>query len=428
LNLKYQIKSGPYGPYIQTGSGPKNIKFHKITGGIKPEDITLEDCKKICGSLKTTKTTTKKDEVIVQNKAIGINFFDHAFRSGQYKLNKFPAILGLEASGVIVALGSEVKDFKLGDRVAYVNAGIGAYAERKAVNVYNLIPVPSDITDEQVASCLLKGLMAHTLLHRVYIASLVKKILIHSVAGGVGHILCQWAKYLNIEIIGTVGSDDKMDYARSIGCSYVINYKTQNLVEEVAKITNHEGVGVVYDGVGKDTLEKSLECLWPMGMCVSFGEASGNTDKLDLNYLVTNSLYLTRPTLALYKANRIELVLSAAEVFAAMEQGILLSEALEKFNIALSKTKFIVGQNVGFDVNIMGCEFHRMNIGSDMIKMPVLDTCTEITANLLKLPGGRGGKFKLPTLISGLILPSSINAICFAKDDSANTSPRRGPV
>ena len=287
------------------------ILLHKIGG---PENLKIENVED---------PKPNKDEVIVQNKAIGINFFDHAFRSGQYKINKFPVILGLEASGVIVTLGSEVKDFKIGDRVAYVNAGIGAYAERKAVNVYNLIPVPNDVTDEQVASSLLKGLMAHTLLHRVYIASLVKRILIHSVAGGVGHILCQWAKYLNIEIIGTVGSDDKMDYARSIGCSYVINYKTQDLVAEVAKITDYAGVGIVYDSVGKDTLNKSLECLWAMGMCVNYGETSGAVENFNLNDLVANSLYITRPTLAKYKNNRVELIMASNEIFAALTKGVI---------------------------------------------------------------------------------------------------------
>ena len=287
------------------------IVLHKIGA---PENLKIENIED---------PKPKKDEVIVNNKAIGVNFFDHAFRSGQYKLDKFPAILGLEASGVIVEVGAEVKDFKIGDRVAYINSGIGAYAEKKAVNAYNLIPVPSDVTDEQVASTLLKGLMAHTLLHRVYITALVKRILIHSATSGVGHILCQWAKFLNIEIIGTVGSDDKMDYARSIGCSYVINYKTQDLVAEVAKITNYDGVGVVYDSVGKETLSKSLECLWAMGICVSYGETSGAVENFNLNDLVDNSLYITRPTLAKYKSNRAELIMASNEIFGALSKGII---------------------------------------------------------------------------------------------------------
>ncbi len=265
----------------------------------------------------------KKDEVLIKHTAIGVNFFDIAFRRGQYALPALPAILGIEACGIIEAVGSEVTNYKVGERVAYATGGAGAYAEKRAIHQNFLVVPPKTISDTQVAGSLLKGLMAHTLLHRVYIAKRAKKALVHAAAGGVGHILCQWAKYLGLEVIGTVGSDEKISAAKSFGCSHVINYKKSNFVDEVARITNHDGVGIVYDSVGKDSLEKSLDCLWPMGMCVSFGEASGNTDKLDLNHLVTNSLYLTRPTLALYKAHRIELVLAAGEVFAAIEKGIV---------------------------------------------------------------------------------------------------------
>jgi NADPH2:quinone reductase len=265
----------------------------------------------------------KKNEVLIKQTAIGVNFFDVAFRKGQYHIEKLPAILGMEACGIIAAIGSEVTDFKVGERVAYATGGIGAYSEMRAVPASHLVTPPQSLSDQQVAAGFFKGLMAHALLHRVYIATRAKRILVHSAAGGVGHILCQWAKHLGLEIIGTVGADEKIPAAKAAGCDHVINRKKQNLVEEVAKITDHNGVGLVYDSVGKDTLNKSLECLWPMGMCVSFGESSGNTEKLDLNQLVANSLYLTRPTLALYKSNRVELVLSANEVFAAMEKGIV---------------------------------------------------------------------------------------------------------
>ncbi len=278
------------------------------------------------GNLKIEKVEApkpKKDEVLIRHSAIGVNFFDVAFRKGQYKLATMPATLGMEACGIVEEVGAGVTDFRVGDRVAYATGGIGSYAEKRAINQNYLVVPPSNLSDAQVAGSLFKGLMAHALLHRVYIAKRAKRILVHSAAGGVGHILCQWAKYLGLEVIGTVGSDQKFTVARTSGCDHVVNYKTQNFVEEVGKITNHDGVGLVYDGVGKDTLEKSLECLWPMGMCVSFGESSGNTEKLDLNYLAANSLYLTRPTLALYKANRIELALSAAEVFAAVTKGIV---------------------------------------------------------------------------------------------------------
>ncbi len=278
------------------------------------------------GNLKVEKVgdvKPKKNEVLIKHTAIGVNFFDVAFRRAQYKTAQLPAILGMEACGVIEEVGADVKNYKVGERVAYATGGTGAYVEKRAIDARHLVVPPVGLTDVQVAGTLFKGLMAHALLHRVYIAKRAKRILVHAAAGGVGHILCQWAKHLGLEVIGTVGSNEKINFAKDHGCDHVINYKTGNFVEELARITNNEGVGLVYDSVGKDTLEKSLECLWPMGMCVAFGESSGATEKLDLNLLVTNSLYLTRPTMALYKANRIELVLSADEVFAAVTKGIV---------------------------------------------------------------------------------------------------------
>ena len=264
-----------------------------------------------------------KNEVLVRHTAIGVNHFDIAFRKGQYQLKQMPAILGMEACGVVEKVGPGVKFFKEGERVAYATGGIGAYAEKRVISQHHLVSVPNTLTDSQVAGVLFKGLMAHALLHRVYIAKRAKKILVLSAAGGVGHILCQWAKHLGLQVIGGVGSDAKFSVAKLAGCDDIINYKTTDLVQGIAKITDNKGVGLVYDGVGKDTLEKSLQCLWPMGMCVNYGESSGTCDKLDLNRLVTNSLYLTRPTMALYKANRMELVLSASEVFTAVEKGII---------------------------------------------------------------------------------------------------------
>lgn len=265
----------------------------------------------------------QRDEVVVRHTAIGVNYFDVCFRNGAYKLNKTPAILGIEACGIIEEVGRDVKDYKVGDRVAYATGPIGAYCERRAIKYYYLVTPPSSLTDEQVAGSLLKGMMAHTLLYRVYTAAKAKRILIHSAAGGVGHFLCQWAKHLGLEIIGTVGSDAKVPIAKSFGCDHVINYTSQDFLAEVDKITKGDGVGVVYDGVGKDTIAKSLDCLWPMGMCVSYGESSGAAPNINLNALLLNSLYITRPTLALYKAKRIELILSANEIFAALEKGVL---------------------------------------------------------------------------------------------------------
>ena len=281
--------------------GVSNLKLETISGGLVP----------------------KKDDVIIKNNAIGVNYFDIHFRNGDYKLNKMPAILGMEACGIVEKIGANVVNYKIGDRVAYATGPIGAYTQRRIVNRHLLVKVPPEISDVVAAGSLLKGLMAHTLLHRVYVAIRTKKILVHAAAGGVGQFLCAWAKHLGIEVIGTVGNDKKIEFAKKFGCHHVINYKKNDFVKEVEKITKGKGVGIVYDGVGKDTLLKSLACLWPMGMCVSYGEASGKVPPIDINHLLLNSLYLTKPTLALYKANRVELALGAAEVFDKIKKGII---------------------------------------------------------------------------------------------------------
>jgi NADPH:quinone reductase len=265
----------------------------------------------------------QKDEILIRHTAIGVNFFDVSFRRGQYKLLEMPAILGSEACGVIEALGAGVTEFKVGERVAYATGPLGAYCEKRAVHKRYVLAVPQNIGDTIVAGSLFKGLMAHTLLFRVFLAKRAKKILVHSATGGVGQFLCQWARSLNIEVIGTVGSDAKINRAQANGCNHVINYKSKNFVEELAKITEGGGVGAVYDGVGKDTLIKSMECLWPTGICISYGETSGSTGPFDANLLVANSLFFTRPSLALYKSNRIELALGAAEVFNLLGKGVL---------------------------------------------------------------------------------------------------------
>ena len=280
----------------------------------------------VAGHLKIKKVDEpkiKRDEVLIKHTAIGINFFDVAYRNGQYKLPEYPAILGMEACGIIEKVGSGVKNFQSGERVAYATGGIGAYAEKRAIKAHHLVIPPQELTDEVVAGSLFKGLTAHALLHRVFIATRAKKVLIHAAAGGVGHILCQWAKHLGLDVTGVVSSEEKAAFAQANGCDHLINSSTQDIVKEVATITDHGGVGLVYDSVGKDTLKKSLECLWPMGMCVSFGESSGEYKDFDLNQLAANSLYITRPTMMLYKANRAELALSADEVFGAIQKGVI---------------------------------------------------------------------------------------------------------
>jgi NADPH:quinone reductase len=265
----------------------------------------------------------KKNEVQIRHSAIGINFFDVCFRRGQYKISKYPATLGMQACGYIEALGSEVKDFKVGDRVAYATGGIGAYCQKRNIHQHHLIAIKHKISDEQVAAVLHNGMLVHALLHRVYIAKRAKRALIHSAAGSVGHILCQWAKYLGIDVIATVGDDSKIDFVKSLGVDKVINYRKNNFVDEVARLTQDKGVGIVYDGVGKDTLSQSIDCLWPMGICVNYGDSSGEAKDFNVDQLFYNSVFLTKPLMALYKSNRVELTLSANEVLTAVEKSII---------------------------------------------------------------------------------------------------------
>ncbi|MFT6106528.1 MAG: NADPH2:quinone reductase [Rickettsiales bacterium] len=262
-------------------------------------------------------------QVLIRHTAIGINYFDVLFRNGAFKLGQMPSILGIEACGIIEKVGKDVVDYKVGERVAYATGPLGAYAEKRAIDQHFLITPPKNLSDEQVAGSLLKGMMAHTLLFRVYTAAKMKRILIHAAAGGVGHFLCQWAKHLGLEVIGTVGSDAKVQIAKSFGCDHVINYSNKDFLSEVDEITKGGGVGIVYDGVGKDTIKKSIECLWPTGMCVTYGESSGESPPINLDSLMANSVYVTRPLLASYKSRRPELVLSSSEVFSLISKGIL---------------------------------------------------------------------------------------------------------
>ncbi|MGH8751746.1 MAG: quinone oxidoreductase family protein [Burkholderiales bacterium] len=261
-------------------------------------------------------------QVLVRNTAIGLNYIDTYHRSGLYSL-PLPATLGMEGAGVVEALGPKAGGFKIGDRVAYAQP-VGAYAEWVLRPADRLVKIPSGIDDRTAAAMMLKGLTAQYLLRRTYKVKAGDTILVHAAAGGVGQILCQWAKYLKATVIGTVGSEEKAKLAKKAGCRHVIVTAKENFTQRVKEITKGKGVPVVYDGIGKDTFMGSLDCLAPFGLMVSYGNASGALPPLETGLLAQKgSLFLTRPTLMTYFAKREDLVKSANELFAVVKKGVV---------------------------------------------------------------------------------------------------------
>jgi NADPH:quinone reductase len=268
-------------------------------------------------------------EVRVRNTAVGLNFIDTYQRSGLYPL-PLPFTLGSEGAGVVEAVGRRVTGLKVGDRVAYVGP-LGAYAEVLLRPAARLVKVPAGIDDNAAAAMMLKGLTTQYLLRRTYRVRAGDTILMHAAAGGVGLILCQWAKALGATVIGTVGSEEKVALAKKAGCKHVIVMGKENVVERVKTITKGKGVPVVYDGVGKDTFMGSLDCLSPLGMMVSFGNASGAVPPVSIGILAQKgSLFLTRPTLATYTATTEDLAKAARELFSVVKSG--------KVKIAINQT------------------------------------------------------------------------------------------
>jgi NADPH2:quinone reductase len=263
----------------------------------------------------------KPGEILVRQKAIGLNYIDTYHRSGLYPV-PLPSGIGLEAAGVVEAVGAGVKGLKPGDRIAYGSGPIGAYAEMRVLPANRVTRIPKAISDETAAGMMLKGMTVRYLLRATYKVKRGETILLHAAAGGVGLIASQWAKALGVKVIGTVGSDDKMEIARSHGCAHVINYNTENLPARVREITGGKGVPVVYDGVGQATLMTSLDCLSPRGLLVSFGNASGPVKAFDLGLLAAKgSLYVTRPTLMTYTASDADLHETAKDVIEIVKSG-----------------------------------------------------------------------------------------------------------
>ncbi len=261
-------------------------------------------------------------EVRIRHTAIGLNFIDIYFRTGLYPPAALPFTPGMEAAGVVEAIGEEVSTLSVGDRVAYAGGPLGAYAEARNFPAERLVKIPEGISDPQAAAMMLKGMTAEYLLCRTYPVKAGETILVHAAAGGVGQILCQWATALGAEVIGTVGSEEKAAIARQLGCRHVIRYREENVAERVRQITQGAGVPVVYDAVGKDSFEASLSSLAPRGLLVSYGQSSGKVPLFDLTELSRRgSLFITRPTLVDYIKTRGQLEQSAQSLFSMIGQG-----------------------------------------------------------------------------------------------------------
>ncbi|HKR44011.1 MAG TPA: quinone oxidoreductase [Paraburkholderia sp.] len=260
-------------------------------------------------------------EVRLRQTACGLNYIDVYFRTGLYP-QALPAGLGMEAAGEVTAVGQGVSALKVGDRVAYVARPPGAYAQERVLRADQLIKLPDAISDEAAASIMLQGLTAQYLLRRTYRVQAGDTILIQAAAGGVGLLVCQWAKALGATVIGTVGSDEKAAIAKAHGCDHPIVYTRDDFTARVREITNGAGVPVVYDSIGKDTYTKSLDCLAPLGMFVSFGNASGPLPPIDSSeFAGRGSLFFTRPTLFTYMAKRADYEAMAAELFDVVSSG-----------------------------------------------------------------------------------------------------------
>ncbi|GJL83688.1 MAG: quinone oxidoreductase [marine bacterium B5-7] len=261
-------------------------------------------------------------EVRLTQSAIGLNYIDVYHRTGLYPIADLPAVIGLEAAGMVDAVGEGVTELKVGDRVAYANPPIGSYAEARLMPAHRLVKLPDEIDDTHAAAMMLSGMTVQYLLRQTYRVESGDTVLLHAAAGGVGLIACQWLKHLGAITIGTVGSDEKAELARAHGCDHTINYSEENFVDRVKDITDGKGVRVVYDSIGRDTFDGSLDCLAPLGMMVSFGNASGPVDAFNLGILAQKgSLFLTRPTLMTYTATRENMVSMAEDLFSVVLGG-----------------------------------------------------------------------------------------------------------
>jgi len=275
----------------------------------------------------------QQNEVLIEHEAIGLNYIDTYHRSGLYPL-PLPSGIGLEAAGKIKKIGSKVKDFSVGDHVAYAGIPIGAYSDARIYPADKLVKVPDGITSEIAACIMTKGLTTYYLLFKTYQVKSNDTVLFHAAAGGVGQIFCQWAKSIGCKVIGTVGSEEKIKIAKQNGCDLVINYSKENFVEKVKDFTKGIGVPVVYDGVGEKTFENSILCLKNAGMMVSFGNSSGPVKNVDVKkHIMPKSLFFTRPTLGHYFSEKKSLREAAEKLFEQVKFGKIKIEMYKKYKL-----------------------------------------------------------------------------------------------
>ena len=297
------------------------IKIKKPGG---PEVLDLEDI---------NLNKPNKNEVLIEHASIGLNYIDTYHRSGLYPL-EMPSGLGMEASGIIKEIGPDVSEFSIGDRVSYAGVPLGAYSTHRIYSTKNLVKVPKEIDLDIAASIMTKGLTAFYLLHKTFPVKSGETILFHAAAGGVGQIFCQWAKSLGCNVIGTVGSEEKIDLAKKNGCDEIINYRKEDFAKRVMEITNGKGLSVVYDGVGKSTFEKSIECLKTRGTMISFGNASGPLDPINVpKILQPKGLYFVRPSMGQYLNTNEELNEAAKSLFDKVSSGKIKIEIFKKYKL-----------------------------------------------------------------------------------------------
>ena len=315
------------------------MKSIKVTNTGGPEVLELEEI---------TLDKPGADEVQIEHVSIGLNYIDTYHRSGLYPL-QLPTGIGLEAAGIIKEIGSNVSNFSVGDKVAYAAAPLGSYSTHRNYPSKNIVKVPDNIDLEIISSAMTKGMTTFYLLHKTYVPKKGETVLFHAAAGGVGQFFCQWAKSLGLKVIGTVGSQEKIEIAKKYGCDEVINYSKEDFAKKVMELTDGKGVSVVYDGVGKSTYDKSIDCLKLRGTMVSFGNASGALDPIIVSKsLQPKGIYFVRPAMNQYFTNSDEIHEAASMLFKQISSGNVKIEIYKKYKLedAVQAHKDLEGRKI----------------------------------------------------------------------------------